>query len=121
MRKLLLFAIQASCHRASGERGAHCNNCAPQKAANGYPPAIDVGILTWESPKPLPADSYTTIGTIRREYRDQIFFRNVVDPTRKLSEFRDYHIEHRVHRLLAGAMPSHRAGPTARTAAYAET
>jgi hypothetical protein len=44
-------------------------------------------------------------------------FWNVVDPTRKLSEFRDYYMEHRVHRLLAATMPSHRAGPAARTAA----
>jgi len=44
-------------------------------------------------------------------------FWNVVDSTRKLSEFRDYYIEHRVHRLLAATMPSHRAGPAARTAA----
>ncbi len=58
------------------------------------------------------------IGTIRREYLDRIFFWNAVDLTRKLSEFRDYYNEHRVHRSLDGTTPSQRAGrppPTAAT------
>ena len=57
------------------------------------------------------------IGTIRREYLDRVFFWNAVDLTRKLSEFRDYYNEHRVHRSLDATTPSHRAGPTPPTAA----
>ncbi len=57
------------------------------------------------------------IGTIRREYLDQIFFWNAVDLTRKLSEFQDYYNAHRVHRSLDGTTPSHRAGQTPPTAA----
>ena len=57
------------------------------------------------------------IGTIRREYLDRVFFWNALDLTRKLSEFRDYYNEHRVHRSLNGTTPSHRAGPTPPTAA----
>src|SRR5712692_60987 len=57
------------------------------------------------------------IGTIRREYLDRIFFWNAVDLTRKLSEFRDYYNEHRVHRSLDGTTPSQRAGRSPPTAA----
>ena len=57
------------------------------------------------------------IGTIRREYLDRIFFWNAVDLTRKLSEFRDYYNEHRVHRSLDGTTPSQRAGRPPPTAA----
>jgi transposase InsO family protein len=57
------------------------------------------------------------IGTIRREYLDRIFFWNAVDLTRKLSEFRDYYNEHRVHRSLDGTTPSHCAGRPPPTAA----
>jgi putative transposase len=50
------------------------------------------------------------IGTIRREYLDRVFFWNAVDLTHKLSEFRDYYNEYRVHRSLGGTTPSQRAG-----------
>jgi transposase InsO family protein len=50
------------------------------------------------------------IGTIRREYLDRVFFWNGVDLTRKLTAFRDYYNEHRVHRSLDGTTPAHRAG-----------
>jgi len=50
------------------------------------------------------------IGTIRREYLDQIFFWNGADLMRKLAEFRDYYNTHRVHRSLEGATPAQRAG-----------
>jgi putative transposase len=33
-----------------------------------------------------------------------------MDLTRKLSEFRDYYNEHRVHRALDGTTPAQRAG-----------
>ncbi len=46
------------------------------------------------------------IGTIRREYLERTFFWNTVDLTHKLSEFRDYSNEHRVHRSLGGATPA---------------
>jgi putative transposase len=50
------------------------------------------------------------IGTVRREYPDRIFFWDAIDLTRKLSEFRDYYNEHRVHRSLDGTTPALRAG-----------
>ena len=49
------------------------------------------------------------IGTIRREYLDQVFFWNAADLARKLGEFTDYYNAHRVHRALDGATPAQRA------------
>ena len=58
------------------------------------------------------------IGTIRREYLDRTFFWNAVDLARKLEEFRDHYIAHRVHRALAGCTPAQMAGvPSAAAAA----
>ena len=48
-----------------------------------------------------------------------MFFWNAVDLTRKLSEFRDYYNEHRVHRSLDGTTPSQRAGRSPTVAALA--
>jgi len=53
------------------------------------------------------------IGTIRREYLDQVFFWNAIDLVRKLEEFKDYYNTQRVHRALAGATPAQRAGTPA--------
>ena len=50
------------------------------------------------------------IGTLRREYFDRVFFWNVVDLERKLTEFKFYFNTHRVHRALDGITPSRRAG-----------
>ena len=50
------------------------------------------------------------IGTVRREYLDQVFFWNAVDLTRKLHSFRDYYNASRVHRSLGGTTPVNRAG-----------
>lgn len=50
------------------------------------------------------------IGTIRREYLDNVLFWNAADLARKLEEFRDYYNRHRVHRSLAGFTPAQRAG-----------
>ncbi len=57
------------------------------------------------------------IGTIRREYLDQTLFWNRFDLARKLSEFRDYYNEHRVHRSLGGTTPAEWAGESAPTRA----
>ena len=57
------------------------------------------------------------IGTIRREYFDQVFFWNAVDLARELREFREYYNAHRVHRALAGSTPVQRAGAPSATAA----
>ena len=57
------------------------------------------------------------IGTIRREYLDQVFFWNAVDLARKLGEFREYYNTHRVHRALAGSTPIQRAGTPSPTPA----
>ena len=49
------------------------------------------------------------IGTIRREYLDQMFFWNTGDLFRKLEDFRNYYNAHRVHRSLEGTTPAQRA------------
>jgi transposase InsO family protein len=46
------------------------------------------------------------IGTIRREYLDQILFWTAVDLESKLSEFRDYYNQHRAHAALQGKTPT---------------
>jgi len=50
------------------------------------------------------------IGTIRREFLDRMFFWNEADLIRKLSEFRAYYNDDRVHRGLDGTTPAIRAG-----------
>ena len=46
------------------------------------------------------------IGTIRREYLDQVPFWNSLDLERKLGEFKDYYNQHRTHAALAGQSPA---------------
>ena len=48
------------------------------------------------------------IGTLRREYFDQMFFWNAVDLERKLGEFQTYFNHERSHTALRGDTP---AGP----------
>jgi len=48
------------------------------------------------------------IGTIRREYIDQTFFWNSLYLERKLSQFKDYYNQYRVHSALKGVTPSER-------------
>ena len=50
------------------------------------------------------------IGTIRREFLDQTFFRKAEALVRKLEAFRDYYNGHRVHRAIAGLTPAQFAG-----------
>ncbi len=50
------------------------------------------------------------IGTIRREYLDQIFFWNALDLEKKLAEFRTYYNVRRVHSSLAGQTPAEVSG-----------
>jgi len=45
------------------------------------------------------------IGTIRREYFDQIFFWNNSNLEQKLKAFQDYYNTHRVHSSLGGNKP----------------
>ncbi len=58
----------------------------------------------------LPPFIERLIGTVRREYLDQVFFCNALDLARKLNAFRDYYNAHRVHRALEGTTPAQRAG-----------
>ena len=46
------------------------------------------------------------IGTIRREYLDQILLCNAVDMERKLAEFRAYYNVRRVHSSLGDQTPA---------------
>ena len=50
------------------------------------------------------------IGTVRREFLDQAFFWNSVDLERKLSLFRDYYNNSRVHSSLCGQTPTEVSG-----------
>ena len=50
------------------------------------------------------------IGTLRREFLDQILFWNTRDLDRKLEEFRDYYNVHRVHASLGGETPAEISG-----------
>jgi putative transposase len=50
------------------------------------------------------------IGTIRREFLDQVLIWNTVDLTQKLEEFRNYYNDHRVHQSLNGSTPGERFG-----------
>ena len=50
------------------------------------------------------------IGTIRREFLDQVLFWNALDLTRKLEAFRCYYNAQRVHRSLGATTPAQRAG-----------
>lgn len=45
------------------------------------------------------------IGTVRREYLDQVPFWGPLDLERKLSLFKDYYNHERAHRGLAGTPP----------------
>lgn len=47
------------------------------------------------------------IGTIRREYLDQIPFWNSLDLQRKLAQFKTYYNEHRTHSAINGLTPGH--------------
>jgi putative transposase len=57
------------------------------------------------------------IGTVRREYLDQVFFWDAADLARKLGEFTDYYNRHRVHRSLTGTTPAELAGAPSPAAA----
>jgi putative transposase len=46
------------------------------------------------------------IGTIRREYLDQVPFWNSLDLERKLREFKGYYNNHRTHAALSGQSPA---------------
>jgi transposase InsO family protein len=50
------------------------------------------------------------IGTIRREFLDQVLIWNAVDLGRKLEEFRTYYNENRVHQSLSGRTPGEQSG-----------
>jgi transposase InsO family protein len=62
------------------------------------------------------------IGTLRREYLDQILFWNQSDLERKLEDYKTYYNHHRCHTGLAGATPAQRGGapthPTANLQSY---
>jgi len=46
------------------------------------------------------------IGTLRREYLDQLFFWNGTDLERKLLAYRDYYNQHHCHTGLRGETPN---------------
>ena len=58
------------------------------------------------------------IGTVRREYLDQVLFWSAGDLARKLDEFRDYYNSARVHRSLEGTTPAQKAGESHCVTAY---
>jgi transposase InsO family protein len=61
------------------------------------------------------------IGTIRREYLNQVLFWNACDLERRLDAFRRYYNAHRIHTALDGATPSEMSGETtSRRADYSQ-
>ena len=50
------------------------------------------------------------VGTVRREYLDQMPFWNAQDLERKLDSFQEYYNRNRVHQGLEGQVPDRRAG-----------
>jgi putative transposase len=50
------------------------------------------------------------IGTVRREYLDQMLFWNRMDLERKLEQFKSYYNQRRVHQSLDGATPEEKGG-----------
>ncbi len=50
------------------------------------------------------------IGSLRREYLDQVFFWNAADLERKLADFQIYFNHHRTHSSLGGDTPAEVAG-----------
>ena len=58
------------------------------------------------------------IGTVRREYLDQVPFWTTRDLVRKLLLFQKYYNEDRVHRGLDGAPPDDKIGKTDRKVAH---
>ena len=50
------------------------------------------------------------IGTVRREYLDQVFVWNGLDLQRKLERFAVYYNQRRVHAALGGRTPAERGG-----------
>jgi len=59
------------------------------------------------------------IGTVRREYLDNVFFWNAIDLARKFDAFADYYNTHRVHCSLDGSTPPRRACTSSPPAARA--
>ena len=55
------------------------------------------------------------IGTIRREYLDQMLFWNTIDLERKLADFQAYYNQHRTHSSLDGDTPAEVASGTPRS------
>ncbi len=53
------------------------------------------------------------IGTVRREYLDHMVFWYAADLEKKLTEFRAYYNECRVHSSLGGHTPGHSSGERA--------
>ena len=58
------------------------------------------------------------IGTIRREFLDQILFWSIADLERKLLQFKDYYNRERVHQGIGGQLPDPRPADTALNIAY---
>ena len=57
------------------------------------------------------------VGTVRREYLDQMPFWHVHDLERKLDSFQEYYNRYRVHQGLKGQVPDSRAGSEVQPAA----
>ena len=78
-------------------------------------PQANLRILGIESVRTVPYVPVSNpfverlIGTVRREYLDQLFFWNAADLEEKLSSFKDYCNQARVRQGLAGITPNQAA------------
>ena len=96
-------------------------SATPSKISHAFGTEIDKDVVRRALAKHYrPRDSGTDgpswltfiglIGTIRREYLDQVLFWNSLDLKRKLEEFRIYYNGSRVHQSLDGTTPEDRSG-----------
>lgn len=83
----------------------------------------NVRILGIESVRSVPFSPVShcfverSIGTVRREYLDRLFFWNRMDLERKLERSKIYYNDFRVHQSLAGATPTEKNGHAGTVAA----
>src|SRR5712691_3674416 len=101
----------------------HCRPAAtktleyrPRPAVSIPPLARQPRVLDVEEIKSIPYAPVShpfierLIGTIRREYLDQVLFYNSLDLMRKLEAFRTYYNGSRVHQSLGGSTPEEHSG-----------
>jgi putative transposase len=110
-------------NRSSDNRRFNSGQPLPQRLSYDHDPLFEfhrwqanLRILGIESVRSVPHVPMShpfverLIGTVRREYLDQIFFWNRVDLERKLEQFKSFYNQCRVHQSPDGATPEEKGG-----------